>query len=158
MSVLNPRNAAEATDSLASVTAAAVGLAALVYSVNVAETFVPEAASELLGYAQIAGGLLILVVFGPLLILLKARGGRPAGRPSSGGYLSALFRQAALTGFSLTVLFMIVLSVFDRTVLARFSAETAIDIVITFALAAFAISFFVLNRLGRLGDELGDEA
>jgi hypothetical protein len=53
---------------------------------------------------------------------------------------------------------MILLSVFDRTVLARLTAETAVDIVITFALAAFAFTFFVINRVGRFGDEAGDEA
>jgi hypothetical protein len=52
MSVFNPRNSAEATDSLASVTAAATGLAAVVYSVNVVETFVSEPTADLLGTAS----------------------------------------------------------------------------------------------------------
>lgn len=158
MSFLNPRNPAEASDGLATLTAAATGLAALIYSVNVIEVFVSAATADLLGYAQIAGGVLIVAVFGPMLLFLKSRGGKPAGKPAGGGYLNALFRQAALTAFSLTLAFMIVLSIFDRTVLARLTAQTAIDLVITFALAIFAISFFIIDRFSHVGEGLGDEA
>ena len=157
MSFINPSNSAEASDSLATLTAAAIALAALVYSVNVVEVFVSEATGDLLGHAQIAGALLILAVYGPLLVFLKSRGGRPAGKPSAGGSLNALFRQAGLTAFSLTLVFMIVLSVLNRSVLSHFSAEAAVDLVITFALAAFAVSFFIINRFSRFGDELGEE-
>lgn len=158
MSVLNPRNAAEASDGLATLTAAATGLAALVYSVNVVEVFVPEGTADLLGYLQIAGVVLILAVYAPLMIHLKVRGGRPAGGGTSGGYLDALYRQASLTAFSVTLVFMVVLSLFDQRVLAHLSAETAVDLLITFALAAFSLSFFVINRFGRLGEGVGEGA
>ena len=150
MSVLNSRNSAEASDSLATLTAAATGLAALVYSVNVVEVFAPEGAADLLGHVQMAGALLVIAGFGPLMIFLKSRGGRPAGRGTSGGYLDALYRQASLTAFSATLAFMIVLSLFERTVLVHLSAETAVDLLITFALAIFSASFFVINRFSRL--------
>lgn len=158
MSFLNPRNPAEASDFLATLTAAAAGLAALVYSVNVVEVFIPKGAADLLGHAQIAGALLILGVVAPLMIFLKIRGGRPAGRGTSGGYLDALYRQASLSAFSITLAFMIALKVLDRTVLAHFSAEAAVDLVITFALAAFAVSFFLINRFGRIGEGGGEDA
>jgi hypothetical protein len=52
---------------------------------------------------------------------------------------------------------MIVLSLLERTVLARLSAETAVDLLITFALAAFSLSFFVINRFSRLGEGVGED-
>lgn len=158
MSVLNPRNPAEASDGLATLTAAATGLAALVYAINVAEVFIPAATAELLGYAQIAGGGLIVAIVAPLLIRLKMRGGKPAGRGTSAGYLSALFRQASLTAFGLTLAVMVALSIFDRTVLAHLSAETVVDLLITAALAFFALSFFVINRFSPLDEGLGGES
>lgn len=158
MSYLNPRNQSEASDSLANLTAAATGLAALVYSANVLDGFVSASAATFLGYGQIVGGLLILGVFGPLMFFFKSRGGRPTGKPAAEGYLQTLFRQAGLTAFSLTIVFMIALSIFDRTVLARVTSETAIDLVITFALAIFAISFFAINRFSRGDVEFGDQS
>jgi len=155
MSFLNPQSGAEASDSLATLTAATVGLAALVYSVDVIESFVSVSTADLLGSAQLVGGLLIVIAFIPLLVFFKARGGRPAGKPGQDSFLSVLFRQAALTAFSLTLVFMIVLSVLENRVLSKISAETAIDLVITFALAIFAVSFFVINRFGQDRGDIG---
>lgn len=155
MSIFNPRNPAEASDGLATLTAAATGLAALVYAINVVEVFVPESTAELFGYVQIAGGVLIVAIFAPLLIHLKRRGAKPAGRGSSAGYLNALFRQASLTAFSITLAVMVLLSMLESTVLAHLAAETVVDGLITFALAMFAISFFMINRFGALGEGAG---
>lgn len=120
MSVLNPRNPAEATD----------------------------------GLAQIAGAGLIAAVYLPLLILLKVRGGQPAGRGTSPGHLSALFRQAGFTAFSLTIAFLVLLSVFGGPLLAHLSAERSIDLM-AFGLASFSLADVVINRFGRLGEEVG---
>lgn len=157
MPIFNPRNSAEANDGLATLTAAATGLAACIYAINVIEALIPEAAAALLGYIQIAGVILIVAVIAPLLIHLKRRGGRPAGRRSSSGYLGALFRQASLTAFSLTLAFMVVLSIFNRTVLTLISAETVVDLIITVSLALFALSFFVFNRFSDMDEGLGED-
>lgn len=155
MPFLNPRNAAEASDLLATLTAAAAGLAALVQSVNVIEVFVSESTAGLLGYIQVVGIILILVVFAPMLILLKKRGGKAARHGAAGSYFGALLRQAASTAFSVTFAFLIVLSLFERRVLAHLSAETAVDLLISFALATFALSFFLTDRFGHLGEGTG---
>jgi hypothetical protein len=157
MSFVNPRSPAEASDSLATVTAAAMAFAALIYSVNVIEVFAPDSSAGWLGYFQIGAAVVLIAVFAPLIFFLKSKGGRSAGKSAAAGYLSALFRQAALTAFSLTLAFMVLLSLFDRMVLSRLSAEAAIDLVITFALAIFAVSFFIINRFSRLDDGHGDE-
>ncbi|PWE17524.1 hypothetical protein DDZ18_07585 [Marinicauda salina] len=158
MSIFNPRNPAEATDGVATLTAAGTAVVAFIFSLNVAEDFISSASGDLIKYLQIGGAALIVTVFAPLLINLKIRGGKPAGRGSSGGYLSALFRQAALTAFSLMVAFLVGLSIMDRTVLSRLSAESTVDLIITFALAMFALSFFIINRFGMVGEDVGGEA
>lgn len=155
MSVINPRNSAEATDGLATLTAGATGVAALIFALDFASVFVSEAAGAVFGYVRIAGGVLIAGAYLPLLIVLKRRGGQPAGRATSPGYLSALFRQAALTAFSLTIAFLVLLSIFGESFLARFSAERSIDLMLAFGLASFSLSFFVINRFSRLGEEAG---
>lgn len=154
MSFLNPRNSAEASDVLATLTAAATGLAALVQSVNVIEVFVSEGTAELLGYMQMAGGILIIGVFAPMLILLKRRGGK-AGEGAGESYLSALLREAASTAFSFTLAFMILLSLLERRLLAHLSAETAVDLLITVVLALFALSYFLIDRFGHVGEGAG---
>jgi hypothetical protein len=158
MSFLNPRSAAEASDSLAGLTSAVLGLAAIVYSVNVIEIFVSQATADLLGRAQLAGGVLMILIYAPLLLFFKSRGGRPPGKPAQNSYLGTLFRQAALTAFSLTLVAMLVLSMLVDRVFEQMSAETAIDLMITFALAIFALAFFVINRLGDAGQAMGGEA
>lgn len=158
MSFLNPRSAAEASDSLAGLTSAVLGLAAIVYSVNVIEIFVSQATADLLGQAQLAGGVLMISIYAPLLLFFKSRGGRPPGKPAQNSYLGTLFRQAALTAFSLTLVAMLVLSMLVDRVFEQMSAETAIDLMITFALAVFALAFFVINRLGDSGQAMGGEA
>jgi hypothetical protein len=158
MPVLNFRNQAEASDALATLTAAAAGLAALIQSVNVIEVFVRESTAELLGYVQMAGVIVIFVVFAPMLILLKRRGGKAAGQGAGGSYFSVLLRQASSTAFSVTFAFMMVLSFLERTVLAHLSAETAVDLLISFALAMFALSFFLIDRFGHLGGGAGADA
>ncbi|MDT8342101.1 MAG: hypothetical protein RQ751_11370 [Longimicrobiales bacterium] len=152
MSILNPRSPAEARDVLATLTAAAVGVAALVYSVNVLEVFVPEGTAHVLGLAQIAGAVLILAVYAPMLVRLKRRGGRPEGNDSAGGsYLQAVFRQASSTAFSVLLVVLVVLSLLERTVLAHLTAGTAVDLIITLALTVLSLSYFFVNRFGRLG-------
>lgn len=158
MSFFNPKSAAEASDSLAGLTSGVMGLAAIVYSINVIETFVSPATANLLGTAQMAGGVAILVIYLPFLILFKSRGGRPAGKPAQDSYLGAMFRQAALTAFSLTLAGMLALSMLGGRLLEHMSAETAIDLAITLALAVFAASFFVINRLGAAGEAMRGEA
>lgn len=155
MSVLDPRNAAEASDILATLTAAASGLAALVYSVNVIEVFVSDGTAELLGHIQLAGGILLVAVFAPTLILLKRRRGRVAGRGDDESYFGALGRQATSTAFAITLAFMVLLSLLERRVLEHLSAETAVDLIISFALAMFALSFFLIDRFGRVGEGAG---
>lgn len=154
MSILNPRNAAEASDALATLTAAASGLAAVVYSVNVLEVFVSGRTAELLGHVPMAGVILIVGVFAPMLILLKRRG---AVQGAGGSYFSALFRQASLTAFSVTLAIMIVLSLLERRVLAHLSAENAVDLLISVALATFALSFFLIDRFGHVGEGAGGD-
>ncbi|MEX2374618.1 MAG: hypothetical protein WD942_03415 [Dehalococcoidia bacterium] len=61
------------------------------------ELFVSERTEELLGYGQMAGAVLIIVVFAPMLILLKRWG---AVHGAGGSYFNALFRQVSLTAFS----------------------------------------------------------
>ncbi len=156
MSILNHRNAAEASDTMATLTAAATGLAALVSSVNVVEVFVSAATAELLGYLQMAGGILIIAVFGPMWFLLKKRAGRAAGRGAS-GYLTAVVRRASGTAFSVTLAFMILLSLLERRVLVHLSAENAVDLLVSFALATFALSFFLIDRFGHLGEGAGED-
>lgn len=158
MSILKPRNGAEASDALATLTAAATGLAALVQLVNVIEVFVSEGTAELLGHFQLAGVILIIAVFAPLWILLKKSAGRASRRGASGGYLSAVVRQASGTAFSVTLAFMILLSLLDRTVLAHLSAETAVDLLISFALAMFALSFLFTDRFSHLDAGAGEDA
>lgn len=156
MSILKLRNAAEASDVLATLTAAATGLAALIQSVNVIEVFVSEGTAELLGYLQMGGGILLLGVFAPMLIILKRRGGRTAGDGAGGSYLSALLRQAASTAFSFTLAFMVLLSFLERRVLAHLTAETAVDLLITVVLALFALSYFLIDRFGHVGEAAGE--
>lgn len=158
MQFLRPNNSAEASDGLATLTAIGAGLAALVYSANVAEAFVTQAVADYLGYGQIIVGLVIALGYLPALIFLKSRGGQSTGVSAPEGFLNASFRQAAFSAFSLTMAFLIVLSVFDRTVLAQFTAKTAIDLVIVFALTAFAASFFVIQNFSPFGAGTGDEA
>jgi len=158
MSFMNPRNPAEACDSLATLTAAATALVALLQSVNVIEVLVPEAVAGVLGTAQSAGGILVLGLFAPLFLFLKSRGATPKGKSSSGSYLGALVRQTGLNAFSATLVFMITLSVLNEMVLSRFTAEVVLDAVITFALGSFAVSFFFINRFSRLDDGVVDEA
>lgn len=155
MSVLNPRNAAEASDTLATLTAAATGMAALVYSVNVIEVFVSDGTAELLGHVQLAGGILLVAVFAPILILLKRRRGRAAGRRDDESYFGALGRHATSTAFAGTLAFMILLGLLERRVLAHLTAETAVDLLISFALAMFALSFFLIDRFGHVGEGAG---
>ena len=155
MTFLNPRNPAEATDGLATLTAGATAVAALIYALNAASAFVSEGAADVLVYVQIAGAVLIAAVYLPLLVILKLRGGQPAGRGTSPGYLSALFRQAGLTAFSLTIAFLVLLSVFGESFLAHFSADKSIDLMLAFGLASFSLAFFVINRFSRLGEEVG---
>ncbi len=152
-----PRNSAEASDSLATLTAAGAGLAALVYSVNVVEVFVSEALADLLGYGQILLGLLLLLGYLPALLFLKSRGGRPTGRDSPEGFSNLSFRQATFSAFSLTMVFLIILNVLDNKILAQITAKTAIDLVIVFALTAFAASFFVIDNSSRASFDPGDE-
>ncbi len=153
-----PHNSAEASDTLATLTAWAASLAALVYSVNIAEVFVTEAVAAYLGYGQILFGLVILLGYLPALIFLKSRGGRPTGASSPEGFLNASFRQAAFSAFSLTIAFLIALSLFDRLILANVTAKTAIDLVVVFALAAFAASFLVIKNFSSFGEAPGDGA
>lgn len=156
MSFLNPRSGAEASDSLASLTAAALGLAAVIYSVNVAETFVSASTANLLGNVQIIAAAGLVLGYLPLLIYFKSRGGRPAGKPEEDSYLSSLFRQASLTAFSVTLGFMLALSIIGDGLLEQMTAETAVDLAITFAMAVFALSFFVINRLTGAAEDKGD--
>lgn len=158
MSILTPRNAAEASDALATLTAAATGLAALIASVNVVEVFASEGTAELLGYLQVAGVILILAVFAPTWFLLKRRAGRSAGRGASGSYLNAVVRKASGTAFSVTLASMILLSLLESSVLAHLSAENAVDLLISFALAMFAVSFFLIDRFGPLDEGAGEDA
>ncbi|MDT8368157.1 MAG: hypothetical protein RQ745_03045 [Longimicrobiales bacterium] len=158
MSLLNPRSAPEADDARATLTAAAAGVAALVQSVNVIEVFVSEGTAALLGHLQLAGGILILLLFAPMLIRLKKRGSTAAGHGDGGSYLGALVRRASSTAFSITVVVMILLSVLERRVLAHLSAETTVDLLITFAFAIFALAFFFIDRFGRVDDALGGDA
>lgn len=157
MSFMNPRNPAEACDSLVTLTAAAMALVALLQSANVIEFFAPEAVTGLLGTAQSAGAVLVVGVFGPLFIFLKFRGATPAAKSSSGGYIGALLRQTALSAFSATIAFMVMLSVLGERVLSRFTAEVALDLVISFAFGSFAVSFFIINRFRRVDDGLVNE-
>jgi len=158
MSFMNPRNPAEACDSLATLTAAATALVALLQSVNVIEVFAPEAVAGALGTAQSAGAVLVVGVFAPLFLFLKSRGAMPSGQSSSGSYLGALVRQAGMSAFSATLVFMIILSMLNEIVLSRVTAEVALDLVITFAFGSFAAAFFIHNRFSRIDDGLIDEA
>ena len=147
-------NPAEASDRLATLTAAAAGVAAMIYLANVAELFASGLLADLVGYGQIGLGLIVLVVYLPALLLFKSRGGHAEGIRSAGGFMNAIMRKAASTAFNLTIGFVVALSILDRTVLSHFTAKSAIDLVIAFALAAFSVSFFILNQFtSGLGDE-----
>jgi len=156
MSFLNPRSGAEASDGIATLTAIGMAVAALIFALNVAEASVSASVNDLFDLLRIGAVIFILAVLAPLVIFFKLRGGRPAGRGTSPGYLSALFRQAALTAFSLTVLFLVFLTVLGEPILAQLSAERSVDLILAFALASFSLAYFVINRFSRLGEEAGE--
>ena len=154
MSANGKHNPAEASDSLANLTAAAAGAAAIIFAVNVVEFFASETVGVWAGYGKIVVGLLIAAVYLPALSIFKMRGGRVDGMRSADGFLNAMIRRAASMAFNLTIGFLVALSLLKNIVLSHFTAEAIVDLAIAFALAAFSISFFVLNRSS---DETGHE-
>lgn len=148
------KSPAEASDSLANLTAAAAGAAAIIFAGNVVEAFDIVVVGDWVGYAQIVLGLLIAAVYLPALLIFKTRGAQVDGMRPAEGFLNAMIRRAASMAFNLTVGFLVALSLLKNSLLSHFSAEAAVNLATAFALAAFSISFFVLNRFS---DELGQE-
>lgn len=155
MSLFSPRSPAEADDSLAGLTAVGAGAAAIIYAANVAETFIDGGLASIVGYGQIALGVLIVAFYLPAILFLKSRRSIAGGARSDEGFLNAVIRKATSTAFGLTVAFTVLLGLMEHTVLSRLTTESVTDLVVAFALGAFAISYFVINRFS---DENGAEA
>lgn len=155
MSLFSPRSPAEAGDSLAGLTAVVAGIAAIIYAANVAEAFIDGGLAPIVGYGQIALGVLIVAFYLPVVLFLKSRRSSGGGAQSEEGFLNAVMRKATSTAFELTVAFAVLLGLMERTVLSHLTAKSVSDLVVAFALGAFAVSYFVFNRFS---DENGAEA
>jgi predicted neutral ceramidase superfamily lipid hydrolase len=153
MSYFRPGSKAEVTDRLAELTGVAVGLAALIYAINVVQGFAAPAVVMTLDAVQVVGGLAILGVYLPLTIWFKTRFAGVILNPwKSDGFMGAALKRAGLFAFSATVVFMIVLSMLNRLVLSRISSETLLDLVLAVALLVFAVCFFLFGRDGAEGE------
>ncbi|WP_291842840.1 hypothetical protein [Maricaulis sp.] len=155
MSFFSPRNRAEAGDRLAGMTGWAAALAALVYALNVVQALTGPPMSNYLNDAGLIGSLLIVLVFLPSFFIIKRRlGGPPVNPWKEDGFMSQAIRRAALTGFATTFLAMSVLTMLDGLVLERIAADVLLDLVLTIALASFALSFFLFSRDSDPGETL----
>lgn len=159
VSYFKPGSRAEVTDRVADLTALAAGLAALIYVIGVVEPYVPSAAAGLLDIVQLVAGIVILAGYLPLLTYFKTRfGGEPINPWKSDGFIGAVVKRAGFTAFSLLILFMVVLTTLEKTVLSRISAAILLDGVIAFALLAFSIAFLAFSRSGTSEDGSRDNA
>lgn len=144
---LIPKSRADIADRLAGLTAIATGLAGLIYAAGVIQALTEGEVAAWFDTIQIVGGVLILVGFLPLFYLMKARAGDAArGAWKGDGFTAVQFQRAGITAFAATVVCLIILSMLNRLVLSRVSAEVLADGVIGFALIAFSVSFFLHGR------------
>lgn len=144
-------SSAEAKDRLATATALATAMAAITYSLNVVTLYVTESTAGILDKVQLAGGFLIVAIFLPLFLFLKSRI-RQDQASSSEGFIGAVFRKSGFAAFGITLMGMVILSMLNETLLSQITAETAVDIIITFALAIFSVSFFIISRFGLIDE------
>lgn len=157
MSYFKPANSAEAGDRLASLVAFGAAGAALLHSINVFQALAGPDMASALDQLQRVGGVVLIVVFAPLLIWFKRHRGAPALNPwGDEGYLGAVLRRAGMTAFALALAGCVVMSVMENLLLSQISAEIMLDIVITLLLALFSLSFFVFSS-GPMGDDAGFE-
>lgn len=141
---LIPKSRADIADRLAGLTAIAAGLAGLIYTAGVIQALTDGEVAAWFDTAQIVGGILILLGFLPLFYVMKARAGDAANDAWKGdGFTAVQFQRAGITAFVATVVGLIFLSMLNRLVLSRISAEVLADGVIGFALIAFSLSFFL---------------
>lgn len=157
MSFLNPRSRAEARDSLAVIVAFGTGAVAIVNAFGFLEGYVDDSASSFLNTAQLVGGVLVLVIMLPLIVLMKARGAGTRSASGTGGYMMAAARRAGYLAFGMNLIVLVILSIFDTLVLSRIDAASAVELMISVALGAFSIAFFVTCRFGHIDDDLGDQ-
>jgi len=161
MSLFKPANAAEACDSLLTLTAYGTGLVAFLYFTRVAEEFVTPATENILDYIQNGFAILILVVGIPALIRFKMmiRGLRRSGTCETEGYIGDIYRKASAYAFSFVFILLLAMDILSRTVLSEFSTPVLIQGALGLTLAVFSGSFFVLRkRDDSAGDLPGDEA
>ena len=153
MSFFSPRNRAEASDRLAGMTGWAAAMAAIIYALDVAQALTAPPLSGYLNDARLIGALLIVLVFLPAFFIMKRRFGGPSVNPwKTDGFVSSVFQRAGLTAFTASFLIMIGLTLFGHSILDRISATVLLDLVMTVALASFALSFFVFSRDGGAGE------
>ncbi|WP_138511492.1 hypothetical protein [Maricaulis alexandrii] len=147
MSFLNPSSRAEASDSLALLTACGTGLVALIYAFKVAEAYASSGLASWLDIVQLVGGVLVLLVFLPLFYFLKTRfGGTTVSPWKSDSFFGTVLKRAGLAAFGLVLMSMIILTTMDRLVLANVTPEVLLDALIALALIGFSASFFLLGR------------
>ena len=148
MSFLKPSSRAEASDSLAILTATGTGLASLVYFAKVMEAYTGSPVSSWLDTAQLIGGLAVLVVLLPLFYHLKTGFGGAAVDPWKGDeFFGTVLRRAALTAFCAMMLGMILLTLLGDHLLSQVAAPVLLDGMIACALLVFSLSFFLLGRV-----------
>lgn len=160
MSFFKPANAAEACDSLLTLTAYGTGLVAFLYFTRVAEEYISPAAENILDYIQSGFAILILVIGIPALIRFKMiHGFSRSGTCELESYIGNIYRRASTNAFTFVFILLIAMDVLSRTMLSEFSTSVLIQGTLGLTLAVFSGSFFVLKRKDEVPDDFdGDQA
>lgn len=154
MPATKPPNTALLLERFMQRTALGVFLLALRYGMTAAGPLLGEELMALVRYLQLALSLLIVLLVLPAFWhYLKLRRQRRADCANPDSFVLEMFRRAALIAFSYSFVLLVLLDLVSRKSLVYLSAPLVINLVLSFMLAVFSISFYLLSRLDEPDDD-----
>jgi hypothetical protein len=140
-------SAAEFVDAFMWRIALAVGLVSLAYASSALTFVVADSVSYYLDKVNLVLGLAAVALILPQFLKMarhKARNLSSTMEPE--GFVVDAYKRAAEKAFSFTFIFLIFLDIMIENVWANLPAEFLINVIVSFSLATFSLSFFFFSR------------
>ena len=149
MTKQKPISVVEQIDKMHQRIAIGVFLVAIAYATSVIRFLVNEETSELLDiFSKVLGIVIIILVLPAFLKLMNMRRKNKGACKEPEGFVIEMFNKATSMAFQFTFLFLVVLEIISKNILAHLPGEFVIKLIITVTLAIFSLTFFFLNRAG----------
>lgn len=156
MSKENSETTAQFVDKFLHRTAIGVFLMTLAYAVSSAMYLVSAEVAVTLDVVELLLALAAVVVVLPVFIkFVRLRSKQQCNQSESDGYMAHVLNKACVKAFSFTFVFLILLEPTTEKYLTELPADFFINLILSFSLGVFSLTFFSLIRSD--GDEIEDD-